>query len=332
MAKKKPAAKTARKAPRKSAPNRKATAKPKAEVAQVSVSPSEPVEKEITPLAKWTHDGDKVLLVKCVDKGGISHGGFQWPKSGTVTTPNWKADNSCESGGLFGWPWGLNLGGGKEPMYDGDWIVFAASPESVVDMGDKAKAGPSAEVLYYGPWAGALEMTRAGRLAWLDYRIKTATENAIARRGEVTSRSDEVCGAATASGDSGAATASGYRGAATASGDRGAATASGYSGAATASGYRGAATASGDRGAATASGYSGAATASGYSGAAGITGEYSTIDIGPNAAGVSTAEDFYWTVRTGAVLLCRWKDGHCVLVGTRELDGQTVRVVRGQVA
>ena len=50
---------------------------------------SEVKEGEFTPIHQWTHDADRVLLVKCVNKGGVSHGGFQWPQSGEVVTPNW---------------------------------------------------------------------------------------------------------------------------------------------------------------------------------------------------------------------------------------------------
>ena len=222
-----------------------------------------------TPIHQWTHGGDKVLLVKCVQSGGLSSREFVWPKAGLVTTPNWSPEPNCESGGLFGWPWGLHLGGGKEPDYRGDWIVFAANPRSVIDLEDKAKTGPTAEVLFYGSWHGALAFTRAGRDAWLEHRFEACARRAVSAH---ESRSDADRGAATASGVSGAATASGVSGAATASGDWGAATASGVRGAATGSGDSGAATASGVRGAATASGVSGAATASGVSGAATASG------------------------------------------------------------
>ena len=153
---------------------------------------------KIIPIHQWTYTGDKVLLVKCVDRGGKSHNGFQWPKSGTVTTPNFAPDNECETGGLFGWAWGLNIGGGKEPNYSGDWIVFAAPPESVFDIGgEKAKAGPSAEVVYYGTWFGALELTREGRAAWFDQYLAAKISRAATEH---------------ATGESGAASATGGRG------------------------------------------------------------------------------------------------------------------------
>ena len=171
---------------------------------------------KIIPIHQWTYTGDKVLLVKCVDRGGKSHNGFQWPKSGTVTTPNFAPDNECETGGLFGWAWGLNIGGGKEPNYSGDWIVFAAPPESVFDIGgEKAKAGPSAEVVYYGTWFGALELTREGRAAWFDQYLAAKISRAA------TEHATGWSGAASATGGRGAASATGWRGAASATGGRG---------------------------------------------------------------------------------------------------------------
>jgi hypothetical protein len=66
---------------------------------------------------------------------------------------------------------------------------------------------------------------------------------------------------------------------------------------------------------------------------AGLTGEYGTIEIGPNAAGVCTAEEFTWIFRKGAVLLYRWKGGHKTFVAD-ELnyeDGQKLQIVKGEI-
>ena len=152
-----------------------------------------------TPIHQWTHTGDKVLLVKCVGADGQSRGGFQWPKSGSVDPGPCSMEPTCDSGGLFGWAWGLNLGGGRDLDYGGCWIVFASDPQIVVDLGDKQKAAGVCEVVFYGDWASALEFTLQGRLAWITH----------------------------ATGESGAASATGVRGAASATGVRGAASATG---------------------------------------------------------------------------------------------------------
>lgn len=232
----------------------------------------------MTPLHKWTHDGDRVLLVKCTSVNGKSYGGFQWPEKGIVKPEYASTKPDCYSGGLFGWPWGLHLGVGKEPNYAGRWIVFAANPDDVIEIEHgKAKVVTEAEVIYCGSWSEALALTLHGRLAWLQYRAaECATEAQAAGDNDVPAASSDNGAAmasgensvAVASGDSGAAVASGYRGAAVASGDGGVATASGYRGAATALGNSGTAVASGCGGAVVASGNSGVATASSYSGAA----------------------------------------------------------------
>ena len=265
-------------------------------------------EKTIVPAHQWTHRGNRVLLVKCVERGGKSHGGFQWPQSGPVVAEQFSREPDCESGGLFGWPWGLSLGGGKDPKYGGDWIVFSATPENVIDLGDKAKAVEECEVVYCGHWAGALAYTQAGRDAWI---VQAAIGN-------------------TNTSGSGAASATGWSGAASATGWSGAASATGLRGAASATGEYGAASATGLRGAASATGLSGAASATGESGAACLT-AFGTIEVGAQAAGVVTSEEFLWVTRPGAVLLHRWQCGHAVLLGEAHPDGTRVRVVRGEV-
>ena len=259
---------------------------------------SEPIS---TPIHQWTNSGEKVLLVKCVDKQGRSHNNFQWPSSGEVITPNWSPEPTCESGGLFGWPWGLNLGEGKSQDYSGTWIVFAAVPANVIDLGGKAKAGPSAEVLYYGDWQGALEFTRSGREAWLEHTFEAVRKKAA--ESKETSSTGE-CGAASSTG---------------------------WSGAASSTGWSGAASSTGECGAASSTGSRGAASSTGECGAACITGNDSTLEVGPEAAGVCTAESFTWLVHLGAVVLHRWKGGHKLLTTDGLNEGDRLTVICGEI-
>lgn len=41
--------------------------------------------------------------------------------------------------GLHGWPWGLSMGDGRDPQWDGQWIVFGADPATVISLSGKVK-------------------------------------------------------------------------------------------------------------------------------------------------------------------------------------------------
>jgi hypothetical protein len=156
------------------------------------------------PIHQWTHTGTKVRILKCVDSHGRGYGGFQWPRSGHVEPEQWSPEPTCESGGLFGWAWGLGRDG-KSPDYSSAWIVFEADPADVIDLGGKVKAR-CGDVIYYGDWWTAAYMVEPGRIAWIEHAAR---------------------GAASATGERGAASATGERGAASATGERGAAAVTG---------------------------------------------------------------------------------------------------------
>ena len=80
-------------------------------------------------------------------------------------------------------------------------------------------------------------------------------------------RSDEDCGASSATGYCGASSATGDYGASSATGDYGASSATGNCGASSATGYKGASSATGYKGASSATGNCGASSATGYKGA-----------------------------------------------------------------
>ena len=69
----------------------------------------EQINNDIPPIHQWTDEDGYVRIVKCVNRDGTSHGGFVWPKSGPVTNPHWSRDPTCDSGGLFGWAWGMGI-------------------------------------------------------------------------------------------------------------------------------------------------------------------------------------------------------------------------------
>jgi|GEM_PF-3804908 len=186
---------------------------------------------EKTPFHQWTDEKGRVLIVKCLNKDGTSHNGFMWPKSGKVAIPKNSTKNDCESGGLFGWAWGIGVGDGKDPNACSPWLVFAAKPEHVivVEDGPKVKACVSSEdaeveVVYYGDMATAMYITSQQRVAWVMHN------------------SD---GKASATGEMGSASATGWSGSASATGESGSASATGWSGSASATGWSGSASATG---------------------------------------------------------------------------------------
>jgi hypothetical protein len=236
----------------------------------------------IPDIHTWTDGGNEVLIVKCVAKSGKSYGDFQWPLEvgAGVEAPDWDPKPE-RGGGLHGWPWGLAIGDGKDPIWDNTqatWLVFGARPEDVVDLQGKVKT-KRGTIRYVGDWHGAMLHILGGQIRLVQARADGAASatgesgaaSATGWSGAASATGER--GAASATGESGAASATGWRGAASATGKSGAASATGPSGAASATGWRGAASATGWRGAASATGERGAASATGWRGAASATGE-----------------------------------------------------------
>ena len=145
-----------------------------------------------------------------------SYGGFQWPTSGPVSAPDWKATPRCGHG-LHG----LLMGAGNASLMDwseeAKWLVVAVDASEVVAIDEQKVKVPKGDVIYCG--------TREGAIALL---IEKGADPSLIPCGQ--------------------ASASGQRGQASASGDYGQASASGYQGQASASGYQGQASASGETG------------------------------------------------------------------------------------
>ena len=233
---------------------------------------------QLIPSHHWTDQGTKVLILKCIPKDGRTFHGFQWPLTvgAEVTSLNWSPEPTCESGGLFGWAWGLSIGSGKEPDWSATWLVFSADPQDVIRINGKVKAR-NGRIVHVGDWQSATNFVLSGQIAW----VIQASRGAASATGER--------GAASATGESGAASATGGSGAASATGGNGAASGTGGRGAASATGWRGAASATGESGAASATGWSGAASATGATSIAAATGP-----VGRVRAGVYSALALAW--------------------------------------
>jgi len=149
---------------------------------------------------EWTHDGDKVLLLKCVNKDGTSYGGFQWPLTvgESVEAPDWNPTPEC-GGGLHGWPWGLAMGDGTAPDYSAQWLAFSADPAEVVNLGGKAKT-KRATIVASGTYLECHLTVLKGQIAWTQHASNGAASATGCR------------GAASATGENGAASATGWRG------------------------------------------------------------------------------------------------------------------------
>jgi hypothetical protein len=125
------------------------------------------------------------------------------------------------------------------------------------------------------------------------------------------------CGASSATGDCGASSATGYCGASSATGDYGASSATGYCGASSATGYCGASSATGDYGASSATGDYGASSATGNCGASSATGYK-----GASSANDSESVAVAWGYKGKAmgvigshIVLAEWK-----YIGSKEDD------------
>lgn len=159
-----------------------------------------------TPVHQWVHTGSEVLLLKCVPTNGRTFNDFQWPLTvgAEVAAPDWDPTPECGHG-LHGWPWGLSIGEGKDPDWSATWLVFAAKPEDVIDLGGKAKAR-AGRIVFVGDWQAAANVVRAGQIAWVLHR----TQHAPHRDGSgAASSATGDWGASSATGDYGASSATG---------------------------------------------------------------------------------------------------------------------------
>jgi hypothetical protein len=203
----------------------------------------------------------KHLILRTCNADMQSYNGFQWPRSGPVTAPDWNPKEECGHG-LHGFLRGEGDGDLADWRSEALWVV--AEVETFVDLGGKVKF-PTAEVIFVGSRLNATALVKA--------RYPDAA----------------VIGANVAV-EQGRAAVVGSYGTATA-GDRGTATAGNY-GTATA-GYRGTATAGND-GTATA-GNDGTATAgNGGTAAAGDWGTATAGECGTATAGNSGMLQIYY--------------------------------------
>ena len=212
--------------------------------------------QDLSHAHQWTHDGDEVLIVKCVAADGSSHGGFKWPLQvgATVEPESWNPAPTCGEG-LHGWPWGLSIGDGKDPDWQGKWLVFGAKREDVVSLGGKCKARAGV-IRYVGNWWAATGFVLAGQMA-LVHATASGSASSTGERGSASS-----------TGERGSASSTGLRGSASSTGASGSASSTGWSGSASSTGWRGSASSTGESGSASSTGACSAAVVTAFDGKA----------------------------------------------------------------
>ena len=94
-------------------------------------------------------DKRKVALVmRTCDAERQGYGGFQYPKRGAVSAPDWKQNNECGQG-LHGWLWGEGDGALGDWSAEAVWLVLEVVSTSIVSLGGKVKF-PGGTVVHCG--------------------------------------------------------------------------------------------------------------------------------------------------------------------------------------
>jgi hypothetical protein len=164
----------------------------------------------------FTHNGDKVLILRRCDKSRVSKNNFKYPSDvgSVVECPDWNSKKEC-GGGLHGWPWGFGLGQGADYDLGDVWLVIGAKPADVVgelENGWKCKFRTGV-IRYDGTFAGALAMLRDGFHACVQEMAKQPTVAAAVKNSDGNSSQLAASGDSSqlaASGDSSQLAASGY--------------------------------------------------------------------------------------------------------------------------
>jgi len=94
------------------------------------------------------------LILRVNDENNQSYGGFQWPKMGPVSAPDWENSNKC-GGGLHGWLYGC--GDLSAVKYNDLSLWLVVEVDEWIDLGGKVKY-KNGNVLYCGDRSTAVDM------------------------------------------------------------------------------------------------------------------------------------------------------------------------------
>jgi hypothetical protein len=94
------------------------------------------------------------LILRTCKSDYTSHGGFQWPKRGEVSCPDWNPKPVC-GGGLHGLLWGE--GNAELLNWDSDavWQVVRVPTADIIKIDSEKVKFPGGAVLYSGTQEGA---------------------------------------------------------------------------------------------------------------------------------------------------------------------------------
>jgi hypothetical protein len=109
------------------------------------------------------HRDGYALVLRACTSDLRSHGGFQWPASGSVECVDWNPEPEC-GGGLHGWLWGEGSGdahGGAVAPWrsEAKWLVVELETSAIVHLDGKVKF-PRGVVVFCGDRIGATEYLR----------------------------------------------------------------------------------------------------------------------------------------------------------------------------
>ena len=193
-------------------------------------APAKPIITSLDQAHQWTHTGDEVLILRCINKDGTSYNGFVNPmKVGESIKPDtWDPDPVCGDG-IHGWAWGLGLGDGKDPQWDGIWQVAGCLPKDVVGNieGDRKCKFSKGILRFVGGWDEAMRFILPGQMELVSH-IASQSNKAHATGDR---------SASSATGNRSASSATGYRSASSATGESSASVVTGLDGKARAGKY-----------------------------------------------------------------------------------------------
>lgn len=129
--------------------------------AKASKAKNSKTTKKVKTMKNKPAEEKTVLILRSVDKDGKAYGGFQWPKEGPVSAPDWDPYPDCGNG-LHGWLRGEgDATVASFSWMDSDfpsrlWQVVEVIEDEIVQLDGKVKF-PRGNVLFTGSQEDAVK-------------------------------------------------------------------------------------------------------------------------------------------------------------------------------